>query len=444
MQRREFISSGMALGTGLVFALPRNNNVAGDETAPQGSCRMALIGCGRRGRALINAGLAIPGLKFIAMCDILPSALRSARLYLEAEDIETTGYSDYHDMLEKEKTNLDAVIVASPDFVHAEQTIAALKTGLHVYCDAPMATNTNEARCMIRTANEAKRLLQIGFERRSDPRYRHAIEKLVCPESRNLLLGTMTHFETQANRRVHSELIWAERDTLSDELLKKFGYESMSQYRNWRHYQRYGGGASVMYLAQQLDIMEWFFSIRPTRIQAMGGLDYYKFGDCMDNISAMLVYPFPEATVRGTSRVWTTTSVGGSLPFEHVFGTHGSIQSSLNDESFRLYAEPGLAKWNEFVRRGDLKKEAVAPVGEDPNLIAVRETGNVVPYLLPITRPVSAARLHLENFVDAIDGKASLHCSGEDAFAAHAIAWKIVEAANKGETVEMSGEMFVC
>jgi predicted dehydrogenase len=305
-----------------------------------------------------------------------------------------------------------------------------------------MAINADEARNMIHTAKEFKRLLQIGFDRRSDPRYRHAVEKLVCPESRDLLLGTITHFETQANRRVHSELIWAERDTLSDELLKKFGYESMAQYRNWRHYRRCSGGAHVMYLAQQLDVIEWFFGVRPTQIQAMGGLDYYKFGDCIDNISAMLAYPFPGGTVRGISRVWTTTSVGGTLPFEHVFGVNGSIQTSLSDESFRLHAEPGFAKWAEFVRRGDLKKENVPMEGEDPNLVAVRETGNVVPYLLPVSRPVSVVTLHIGNFVEAIQGKTPLHCSGADAFAAHVIAWKIAEAVEKVRPVGLTEDTF--
>jgi len=434
MRRREFISTGIALGSGLVLSS------AFGEESERPPCRVALIGCGRQGRALINAGLKIPGLKFTALCDIQPTALRSAKLYLEAEDVETTGYADYRELLDKEK--LDAVIVASPDFVHAEQSIAALKTGLHVYCDAPMSTNADDARGMILAARESKRLLQIGFERRSDPRYRHAVEKLVCGDSRELLLGTITHFETQANRRVHSELIWTQRDTLSDEHLKKFGYESMKEYRNWRQYRRYGGGPCVTFLAQQLDVMEWFFGIRPTRIQAMGGLDYYDYGDCMDNISAILAYPFPERTVRGTSRVWTTTSGGGVLPFEHFYGVNGSIQTSLSEGSFRLHAEPGFAKWSEFVRRGDLKKENVAPEGEDPNLIAVRETGNVVPYLLPITRPDSVVRLHLENFVDAVVGKASLHCSGEDALAAHVIAWKVAEAAEKGQPIDLTEEMF--
>ena len=436
MQRREFISTGVALGSGLAFA-----SAFGEEiTRPP--CRVALIGCGRQGRALINAGLRIPGLKFTALCDIQPTALRSTKLYLEAEDVETTGYVDYRDLLEKEQGNLDAVIVASPDFVHAEQTIAALQAGLHVYCDAPMATNANDARRMIDVTKTSGRLLQIGFERRSDPRYRHAVEKLVSPDSRELLLGTITHFETQSHRRVHSELIWLPRDTLSEELLRKHGYESMKEYRNWKQYRRYGNGPCVTYLAPQLDVMEWLFGVRPTRIQAMGGLDYYDFGDCLDNVSVLLTYPFPQGAVRGTCRVWMTTSGAGTLPFEHVYGTNGSIQTSLSESSFRLYAEPGFAKWNEFIRRGDLKKENVAREDEDPNLISVRETGNVVPYLLPIVRPVSVVRLHLENFVDAIGGRATLHCSGKDAFAAHVIAWKVAEAAEKGHPVDLTEEMF--
>jgi len=425
----------MVLGSGLALTPS-----FAEEHAPQ--CRTALIGCGRQGRTIINAGLKIPDVKFTTVCDILPSSLRSARLYLESEDIETTGYADYKELLDKEKGNLDAVIIASPDFVHAEQTIAALQAGLHVYCESPMATSPEDARKMIQTAKESNRHLQIGFERRSDPRYRHVVEKLVSPDSCDLLLGRITHFETQANRRVHPEFIWAQWDTLPDELLTKFGYESMREYRNWRQYHRYSGGSCVTYLAQQLDVLEWFFGVRPSRIQAMGGLDYYDFGDYLDNVSVLLTYPFPQGTVRGTSRVWTTTSGGGTLPFEHIYGVNGSVQSSLSEGSFRLHAEPGFAKWAEFIRRGDLKKENVPKEDEDPNLVAVRETGNVVPYLLPMLRPVSVVTLHLANFVDAIQGRASLHCSGEDAFAAHVIAWKIAEAVEKERSVEMTDEMF--
>jgi predicted dehydrogenase len=305
-----------------------------------------------------------------------------------------------------------------------------------------MAVNADEARLMIRTSQATGKLLQIGFERRSDPRYRHAAAKLIAPDSRELLLGEITHFETQANRRVHSELIWAERDTMTPEFLARYGYNSMSEYRNWKQYRKYGCGQCAAYFAQQFDVLEWFFGVRPSQINASGGHDYYTFGDCLDNASVLMTCPFPHGVVRGIGRVWTTTSGGGRLPLEHIFGTSGSLQTSMSVEEFRVFAEPGLAKWNEFLRRGDLKKMEVAPEGEDPNLIRVRETGNVVTYLVPVERPDSVFRLHIENFVNATFGREPLNCPAELAFASHVLAWAVDEAVVEGGTVEVREEMF--
>jgi len=453
MKRRDFISTGMTLGAGLVVSpLVGEDDMAVAPTEQK--LRVAMVGCGRQGRALINACLRIPHLRFVAVCDILTSARNSARFYLESEDIEVSAWTDYGEMLENERANLDAVILATPDFTHASQAISAMNAGLHVYCESPMATGAEEARAMIRTSRCTGTLLQVGYERRSDPRYRHAAAKLVSPESCELLLGEITHFETQANRRVHSEMIWAERDTMTPEFLARYGYNSMSEYRNWKQYRKYGCGPCATYFAQQFDVFEWFFGVRPSRLQASGGHDYYAFGDCIDNAAVLLTYPFPgnegnspaatgNRLVRGTGRVWMTTSGGGRLPFEHILGTSGSLQTSMSVEEFRVFAEPGLAKWNEFVRRGDLKKMNVAPEGEDPNLIRVRETGNVVTHLVPQERPDSVYRLHIENFVNAVFGREPLRCPGEQAFASHVIAWAIDESVAKGIPVNLTDDLFV-
>ncbi len=434
MHRRDFLSTGAVLGAGALMT-----PLAAGDTEPEPKLRTAVVGCGRQGRVLINAGLKIPGLRFTAVCDILPSAKNSAQLYLEFEDEDNpvAAYADFQEMLDKERDKLDAVLIATPDFVHAEQTVAAMAAGLHVYCEPMMASHAADAVRMIQAAKESGKLLHVGYERRSDPRYLHAAQKLVDPESRPLLLGTITHFETQANRRVHSELTWADRDTLPRDVLDKYGYESMNRYRNWKQYGKYCNGQCTVNLAQQLDVIEWFFGACPVEIRAMGGLDFYKFGDCFDNLESLYAYRFPEGVVRGVSRVWTTTSGGGTLPMEHVFGENGSIQTSLSEGMFRLFAEPGLAKWSEFLRRGDLVKENVADADEDPNLVKVRETGNVVPYKIPIERPVSVFQRHLENFVAAAMGKEPSNCTGESALASHLIAWKTVEAAETGRPITL-------
>ena len=83
-------------------------------------------------------------------------------------------------MLTKEK-DLDAVIIATPDRFHAEQTNACLKAGLHVYCETPMAHDLDAARSMVNTARETDKLLQIGHWRRSSPRYVHTFDRIVKP-----------------------------------------------------------------------------------------------------------------------------------------------------------------------------------------------------------------------------------------------------------------------
>ena len=82
------------------------------------------------------------------------------------------------------------MIIATPDFMHAEHTNAALKAGKHVYCEKLMSNTVEGARAMVVAARETKKLLQLGHQRRSNPRYQHARDKIVTG---NRLLGRVTN-----------------------------------------------------------------------------------------------------------------------------------------------------------------------------------------------------------------------------------------------------------
>ena len=95
-------------------------------------------------------------------------------------------YDDLEAMLETEE--LDAVIIATPPFFHRRYTELAMDAGLHVYCEKPMSNSIADARAMVSAQRRAGKLLQIGYQRRSNPRYIHAREKLVHGAN---LLGQM-------------------------------------------------------------------------------------------------------------------------------------------------------------------------------------------------------------------------------------------------------------
>ena len=78
-----------------------------------------------------------------------------------------TTYTDYREMLEKEKPQI--VINATPDHWHALITIAATKAGAHVYVEKPIAHTVLEGTAMVKAARDADRVVQVGTHRRVSP-----------------------------------------------------------------------------------------------------------------------------------------------------------------------------------------------------------------------------------------------------------------------------------
>ena len=109
----------------------------------------ALIGAGAQGQVLTEAMQRIPGLRFRAVCDIWADYnQRRVVNTLKRYGHEVNGYVDYREMLDKEPS-IEAVVIATPDFWHAEHTIACLEAGKHVYCEKEMSNTLDGARRMV-------------------------------------------------------------------------------------------------------------------------------------------------------------------------------------------------------------------------------------------------------------------------------------------------------
>ena len=233
--RRNFLHSAAVAGAGL--ALSHGPSARANNGRKPDDINVALLGAGAEGQVLMNTILKIEnsGIRFKAVCDIWKEFNQKRAVgILKAYRHPVNSYVDYRDMLAKEK-DLDAVIIATPDFWHAPHTIACLEAGLHVYCEKEMSNTLEGARKMIEAARKSSKLLQIGHQRRSNPRYRYCYEKLINGAQ---LLGTITTVNGQWNRsRLACEDLGFPRNSEIDkETLKKYGFESMHQFRNWRWY----------------------------------------------------------------------------------------------------------------------------------------------------------------------------------------------------------------
>ena len=151
IDRRSFLRSTAAVGAGLAFAPRMFAAASGGEK----DINVALLGAGAEGQILMEACRKIPNVKFKAVCDIWEAynQKRVSRL-LDRYGHPNNTYVDYKEMLEKEKGKIDAVIIATPDFWHAEHAIACMEAGLDVYCEKEMSNDLAKARQMVECPEE--------------------------------------------------------------------------------------------------------------------------------------------------------------------------------------------------------------------------------------------------------------------------------------------------
>ncbi len=439
--RRDFLRTGVAAGAGLMMARGAAAQASSKSDDP---VNVALIGTGAQGRVLIDAALKIPYFKFHAVCDIWDYSRRYGQGYLKKNGHDVRAYTDYEELLEKEK-DIHAVLVATPDFMHAPMTIAALESGRHVYCEKLMSNTVEGARSMVEAARRTGRLLQIGHQRRSNPRYLHARDRLIREHK---LLGRITNLNGQWNRSVSEDLGWPERFALSPADLAKYGYANMHEFRNWRWYRKYGGGPISDLGAHQIDIYNWMLGVNPVSIMAGGGVDYYKNHEWYDNVMAILEYPTSEGMVRAFYQVLTTTSAGGGY-WEYFMGTEGALKMSENPRLTAAYREARAPDWSPAVEKGVVK-----PAGADtkvtrpweklkPTTVDVRETAQLEAWDLPVELNKAIHQPHIENFCDAIRFGSPLSCTAEDAYASSVTILKINDAVASGTKLELKPSDFV-
>jgi predicted dehydrogenase len=434
--RRDFLSTGAKLGAMLVAA-PAFVRAA---TGAGSTLNVGLIGCGEQGRVLLNAALKIPDIRFKAVCDIWAYNRTYAERLLGKFGHEAKPFEDYREMLSA-VPDLDAVIVATPDFVHAEHTNAALKAGKHVYCEKLMAHTVEAARSMVVTARETGKLLQVGHQRRSNPRYQHARDRLVNEAH---LLGRINNASGQWNRAVTEDLGYPARYALTEEKLNQYGYANMHEFRNWRWFKRYAGGPISDLGAHQIDIFNWMLGTNPSSVLAGGGVDYYKNHEWYDNAFAIYEYPTPTGIVRCTYQVLTTTSAGGGY-HEYFMGDEGALKISENPKYTKLYREARAPEWDQWVEKGLIAQpgsgegapaalkpwEKTRPKLGGPSKSAtvdVRETAELSAWDIPVTLDKAIHQPHLENFFDAIRKDTPLNCDGAAAFASAVTVLKVNEA----------------
>ncbi len=415
--RRNFLK-GAAVGAAF---LPSFNILHAEESTigpKDDQINVALIGFGAEARVLSASLVRIPGVRVRCVCDIWKFQQQQAKSFFKNYGMAVTTYEDYKDMLDKEDKNIDAVVIATPDWMHCEHTCYCLRKGKHVYCEKEMSNKLEQAAEMCRVQQETGKLLQIGHQRRSNPRYRHCFENVV-PN----MLGRVTTAYAQWNRTLAP--FFAVKRPPKQDILTKYGYENPEQYLNWRWFYKYGGGSMVDLGSHQIDLFIWAWGVPPSSVTAIGGKDAFTpRRQAYDRVMCLYEFQMPDGTKNEAYYQVISSNARGGF-YEQFMGVNASLTiaeiSARGNTVQRELRAGGLsdAEWQKFIDKGwilpsegdKIKKEVTKDIAVDTR-ISAQATGNA----LGVTMNKPAHMPHLENFFAACRHGAKLNCPAELAY----------------------------
>jgi predicted dehydrogenase len=276
-----------------------------------------IIGTGGRGQYLLGLLQGVDTGRCVAICDIDDENLSKG---LKSIGGSPKTYKDYRQLLAD--NSVEAVLIATPVYLHYPMLEDALKAGKHVFCEKSLVFTPEEVHKVraIYPKNHPKQVLQVGLQRRYSEYYTTVKEMI-----EKGLLGDVKFIYAQWHRNPG----W---------LMKP---------NNWRLFRKTSGGLAAELGSHHFDVADWMFDSTPEMVMGLGGLDTMHDGrDIYDNIQLIFKYP------KGKKMIWSGSSTTSHLPLfggarteqgEMICGTQGTVHITIG--SGKMDPDPPLAIW---------------------------------------------------------------------------------------------------
>ncbi len=278
LSRRKFLVQSAGVAGASLGGVPLDvaAGLAGEGTlATSRKLHLGFVGLGDRGRQLLGAALATGSVQVVGLCDVDPKNLKRSLDIVDshaanesASGPATRGFTDVQALVAA--NDIDAVVIATPVFLHREHTIAALEAGKHVYCEKPMALDREQCAEVHAACVEAEargQVYQSGLQRRYNPRYRESVKFL---------------HEGTAGEVLFLRAQW-------------HAVGSARKSKPWIYRREKSGDIVLEQASHQFDVFNWIFGAPPVAAIGMGGSNHDSasspVSDVFDHYGAVLEYP---------------------------------------------------------------------------------------------------------------------------------------------------------
>ena len=315
MKRRDFVRTTAAASMA-PLVVPRHVLGGAGFVAPSDTVHIGVIGAGGMGASNATPLAMSDGVRIAAIADVDMSQVqnavqrrlasdnergRAAGAALEAAYAGAEQFQDYREML-SEVDDLDGVLIATPDHVHAHAALMAMARGLHVYCQKPLTYTVEESRRLAAAATSTGLVTQMGNQGHSGDDGRRVIEVV-----RAGVLGRVREIQSWTNR---PNGWWPQGVPMPDAAPVPEGVDwdvylgpnEMQPYRpgihpfGWRGFVGFGVGALGDMGAHLVDFPVWALDLpRPSRVETRhtpwgGGDDRATYP-----LATVTTYTFPGA-----------------------------------------------------------------------------------------------------------------------------------------------------
>ena len=397
VSRRRFLkTAGLTAGAvAFPYIVPGSALGLDGATAPSNRITMGFIGVGKMGKGHVGSFLGDPSVQILGICDVErgrreAQAARCNQVYGERCGQEgyqgCTPHADFREICAR--TDLDAMLIATPNHWHALAAIEAAKNGKDIYLEKPLARTIAEGRAIVQAVRRHGRILQVGSQQRSDRAFRSA-----CELVRNGRIGALKAVYVNVGGPPGEDYLAAEPTPegldwdmwLGPCMCRPYSAtlappESFDGWPEWRYYRDYAGGSMTDFGAHHFDIAQWSLGKDgwgPVRVIPPNGKD-------MQRLTYVYANSLPMYH-------------GGGHPRAAVewVGEHGKVRvnrgqyfetepAGLKDEvigpnEIHLYDSPNHKdNWLEAIRT---RREPICPVETGHSTAIVCHIGNIAYWL---------------------------------------------------------------
>jgi predicted dehydrogenase len=325
--RRDFVKK--YAGTGIMILSPQI--VRGSQA--NSALTVGLLGAGRRGTAISGIFAKNEFARVAAVCDIYPDQIAAAsKIFSGAKT-----FTNYKDLL---ASDVDAVYIATPPFLHPEHFEAAVAAKKHIFCEKPAGVDVKGCQRVIAAARKADPTKRISF----DYQQRYGVDY-------------NTAYNMVKDGKI-GKVAMIRASWIGGGLPLRNGHpQSEEKMRNWLYYPDYSGDIIVEQNCHNIDVVNWFMGTHPVKVSGFGNRAVRKSpGSILDSLGC--TFHFADGTVFSYSAGQFDSRMYEDIS-ETFIGEKGSIRTSR--QGYQYFSKPRTAP--EVVQspssKGDITKDAV-------------------------------------------------------------------------------------